>query len=278
MNEPTAPFSQMDADILAIMPMLSGSIAKVYMTLGAFEADPIAPSQADLMNYARVSRPSVSEAVQFLCTHELARCFVGEDGTLRYRSIRYFRYAAREPVSVRERVLQPVSLTVSVSTPGMLGQVDSRSQTDVKKFFTSNPIITTDSSSSKKEERESNKKKQKSPAQKILQTAGIFGKVLQEDFIALVSEETARAWADWVATYDGKSNPQGIAINALREDPDAQPYIKREPEQRVTRGGYKLEALQRQCGTMAHKLWARSNGGCENCGIAPKEGQSYETA
>lgn len=88
--------------------------------------------------------------------------------------------------------------------------------------------------------------------------------------------ELAQGWVDWCndsETHQRYSNPQGIAYRALMETRNARPHSfhKREPEPRATRGSYNLAASQHQCGTMAHRLWARSNGGCEACGIPPNK-------
>lgn len=68
----------------------------------------------------------------------------------------------------------------------------------------------------------SRQQQQSARTREIFQSAGIVGRSL--DRLGDVPAETAQAWADWIGSEPrGVRNPQGIAVSALSENPQAEP-------------------------------------------------------
>ena len=100
-----APFVQMKSfEIVDKLPMLSGFFAQVFLTIGAFEADPIGLSAKDLFRFLGLSRPSVAKALEFLEHHELIKGEKDDEGTTRYRACFGFYYRGASQVNLRENV------------------------------------------------------------------------------------------------------------------------------------------------------------------------------
>lgn len=212
MTDPDAPFIQMSIDVLRNMPLFRGVVAHVFMALGAFVADPVAPTLRDLCDYTQVSKPSVSTALRFLCKHEFARCFADEDGVQRYRpDEHYFRYRAAAPVSVR--VLVPIV----------------ERQREVKKFLPS-PVVVVSSSGSfdlNKDAEEGKQQQTDTGAREIFSQMGIREPALTR-LSGSVSAENASAWRDW-ATQAPRSfrDPVGYVIKQLTAEPVTEPPATR---------------------------------------------------
>ena len=211
-----APFVQMRSmDVLAILPYISKSTTSVvFLALGAFLSDPIAPTQRDIRNHTQLSRGSVSTALEFLCKQEFAHCFVDGDGVTRYRiDDKYFRYGGSSPVSVREPV--PVS--------GQVAEADAQILTSPAEILASSTVVVVGTVPKTKIEHESTATSS-AQALKILHQAGIFS--AYADFAnAGIADDQARAIADWIATAP-KKNPAGYAHGCLKRDPRWQPMVQ----------------------------------------------------
>lgn len=213
-----APYVRMDVDILDVLPFLKGSIAHVFLTVGAFSADPIAPSFGDITSYSGASKPSVSAALQFLCKHELVRCFADRKGTKRYRAARFFHYSAKEPVSVRSRI-----------------EIGSHSLDDDvgKKFFyrhDDDVLNETRDDSVQTSFIHGSSEPEESETADILEE-WIHGRNL-DVLAAKVSPRVAHSWARWLENVDRKRwrNPEGYCFVTLNKTPTARPpFVKREP-------------------------------------------------
>lgn len=104
----------------------------------------------------------------------------------------------------------------------------------------------------------------------ILAKAGIFGTPLTS-LARTVAPDVADAWSSWIGHAPRNiKNPQGVAVRALMDDRQSRPPERSRPPgpARPT-----LDELMHTHGTQAHRLWARSNGGCAECGIPAREGK-----
>ncbi len=215
-----APFVQMRTlEVLSILAILGkNSSSAVFLALGAFSSDPIAPSQRDLRNYTHLSRWSVSTALEFLCKHEFAHCLVDEEGVRRYRvSEKYFRYNGISPVSVRELV--PVSGQIAEAgqegeNPSTQGEKTAR---DGENPSPSPVVVSTVRS------RENKSSSTTSAAQKILFEAGIFSAYV--DFKGCpLEEDQALEIAHWIASAPEKIDaPASYARSCLLANPQWRP-------------------------------------------------------
>ncbi len=209
-----APFVQMRTlEILSILAVLGkNSSSVVFLALGAFSSDPIAPNQRDLRNYTHLSRWSVSTALEFLCKHEFAHCLVDEEGVRRYRvSEKYFRYNGSSPVSVRELV--PVSGQMAEAgqegeNPSTQGEKTARDGENPSP----SPVVVV---STVPRSRVNKSTSTTSAAQKILFEAGIFSAYV--DFKGCpLEEDQALEIADWIANAPAKIDaPASYARSCL---------------------------------------------------------------
>lgn len=250
---------------------LQGAPLSAFLSVALHEADdPAGVTMEVIADETGVSYRHLLRVMPKLCKDRY--CVIAEidpEGNQIYRVAAYAWFGSNNQRSNR-RPLPPAR--GSNTPPAPLPNTRSH---DILSHAIGVPIITViDSSKPIKVEEKTKTTKPNKVACAILRSAGVYGKVLLERWASEVSEETARAWADWISGYRGKSNPQGIAVNALREDSGAMPYMPEEQEPRVARSGYDHQTLQHQCGTAAHRLWAPWNGGCVNCGIqaSPEHG------
>ncbi len=219
-----APFAQMRTmEVLGILPILSkNSSSVVFLALGAFSSDPIAPSQRDIRNYTHLSRGSVSTALEYLCKGDLAHCFVDGDGVKRYRvDEKYFRYSGNSPVSVRELV--PVSGHVAEEKEG-----SDQNFSPGDENLAASTVVVVDNLQSTELNRDKTTSTTSGAALKILRDAGIFSAF--EDFsTAGVTEDQARAISEFIASNPkNKADPAGYAYRALKRDSHWKPVVYRQ--------------------------------------------------
>ena len=214
MKAPEQPFVQMSIDVLDVMPMLSLATRAVFWALGAFVADPVAPTFTDIVDFARLSKPSVSMALRFLCKNNLAHCFVDEEGTSRYRpDEKYFRYRSA-PVSVRERA--PVSDAAKVK-PERKGEVK-------KNFTCPSDVVVPNSEKSNTADQENNNRQILPEVRSILAAQHIHEPLLSKLARSITVEKARECFEEWApcapATF---TNPALYAAKRLEEDPHWSP-------------------------------------------------------
>lgn len=206
------------------------------------------------------SRPSVIEAIRFL-SNELQR-FIEEaglesDGTKRYR-VTAFAWFGQKP-----------------KTPDLpldTGSKNSLPPSPSKKFL---PPHVHDDVPIKKHDslKETSSIHVRAAIEKIFET--VFDGINVQRLAKRVdSTELAQEWADWCLAPETRkqfNNPQGIAYRRLTETKNARPMPVNQNAQHVhpakPEPQNNLRAQQQQCGTHAHTLYARHNGGCVHCGI-----------
>lgn len=213
MNEPSAPFVQMSIEVLDVLPQMCGCRAVVFLALGAFVPDPIAPSARDLRRFCGLSKPSVSEALNFLCSNHHALCFEGEDGIRRYRPAdKYFRYRSDAPICVRERV--PVSESTRVIPE--LGEG--------KFSFTSSSVVVVKNQTSSEVNSSNNNKQTLPEVLSILRKAGLDGNLLYHASEGLDENKARRIFEEWVPNApESFTAPAVYAAKRLIADPEWEP-------------------------------------------------------
>lgn len=216
-NAPEAPFVRMRArEIMSVLPMLKGCFAQVYLTVAAFEADPIAPTVNDISDYTTLTRQSVSTALRFLCKHEVIESIRDESGTIRYRACFGFSYGADVRPGVR----------------------------DVKKVLTrhddvhinSTPLIKASTSFIHGNE-----------TKEILTSIGVQGSNLKL-LVESVEPELAARWRDWIESKpDRFTLPVAYMVKQLKANAHTEPpatFKKAEHKREFHAQGVLWERLQ----------------------------------
>lgn len=206
-TEPGAPFVQARAqEIKAILPMLKGCFAQVYLTIGAYEVDPLGLTLQEIADLTGLSKPSVSAALKFLFRNNIIEGRE-EEGAIRYGACFGFYYRGE-------------------------AQVDLRAG-DEKNFLPScmyeHSSLTIEAQASVQEETYIHE----SETREIFSECGIEGPNLDRLAEKVRDVELAERWLDWK-----KTNPKGFTriggyiFSKLNQNPRAEPPAIHKPTER----------------------------------------------
>jgi len=254
---------------------LQGAPLSAFISVALHEADdPPGVTMAIIADETGVSYRHLLRVMPWLCEHRY--CVIAGADTLGnqiYRVAGFAWFGSNDHRASPKKPHSPTGSTNARSSDKM-----SHARTPNAANVTSVVVVDQDIDPD-----QFNSEKQQQPttrARDILAECGITGRSLNA--LAAIDPEVAGAWAEWIRHAPATvKNPQGVAIMALRNKRDALP-----PEQfRGTKKSWhdsdsdffmNHRDAEKIHGTLAHKMWARWNGGCEQCGIKPREQSAEE--